>query len=71
MKRQDYRKKKKEIMNILEKRQINVSYGKNGQGFKTTRISIPKKYFEKIGITEEKREVSVILYNDKIEIRRK
>ena len=70
MKRQDYRKKRKEIMNILEKRQINVSYGKNGQGFRTTRIKITKKYFEKIGITEEKREVSVILYNDKIEIRK-
>lgn len=65
------RELKKELEQLIEKREINVSYAKNGQGFVTTRISIPKKFFERIGITEEKREVQVKLYKDRIIIERK
>ena len=55
---------------IIEQRELNVSFGKNGQGTTTTRLAIPKKFFEKIGISEENRKVYVKLYQDRITIRK-
>ena len=62
--------KTKKTTKIIERRKINVSYCKNGRGYKTTRISIPSAYFEKIGITKNNTESMVTLYSNKIVIER-
>ena len=55
---------------IIERRKIKASFGKNGKGYKTSKISIPMTYFRFLGISEEARECDVTLYENKIEIRR-
>ena len=55
---------------IIERRKIKATFGKNGKGYKTSKIAIPSSYFSSIGIDEENRECKVSLYENKIEIRK-
>lgn len=56
---------KEEIMN-LDERTTRVQFGKNGQGYVTNRITLPVPWVKELGITEEEREVKIILEDDKI-----
>ena len=42
---------------MQEKKILKVSFGKNGTGFTTTKLSLPSRDFAKMGITPENREV--------------
>ena len=55
---------------IIERRKINVIISKNGDGYKTSKISIPMQFFKSIGITEEEKVCDVTLYDNKIEIKK-
>ena len=40
----------------MEKRDLNISFYKAGNGGISTRINLPKKWVEKIGVSNEERE---------------
>lgn len=43
----------------MEKRKANILFNKTGQGSRTTRITLPVSWVDKIGATEESREVFI------------
>ena len=43
----------------MEKRELNISYGKAGNG-KSARLVIPIPWLRKLNITEEEREINLI-----------
>lgn len=43
----------------MEKRKTNIMFAKNGQGSRTTRITLPVGWVDKLGATEENREVFI------------
>ena len=43
----------------MEKRQINMMFQKGGSGSVTTRLAIPKSWVDKMGVTQDEREVIV------------
>lgn len=43
----------------MEKRNANVMFAKNGQGSRTTRITLPVSWVDTIGVTEEDRKVNI------------
>lgn len=43
----------------MEKRNANVMFAKNGQGSRTTRITLPVNWVDVIGVTEENRKVFI------------
>ena len=45
----------------MEKRDVNISFYKAGNGGISNRITLPKKWVEKIGITPENRAVEIVL----------
>ena len=57
----------------MEKRNLNISFYKAGNGGISNRITLPKKWVEKIGITPDNRAVEIILdeENDSIIIKKK
>jgi hypothetical protein len=57
----------------MEKRDVNISFYKAGNGGISNRITLPKKWVEKIGITPDNRAVEIILdeENDSIIIKKK
>ena len=57
----------------MEKRDLNISFYKAGNGGISNRITLPKKWVEKIGITPDNRAVEIILdeENDSIIIKKK
>lgn len=57
----------------MEKRDVNISFYKAGNGGTSNRITLPKKWVEKIGITPDNRAVEIILdeENDSIIIKKK
>lgn len=44
----------------MEKRDLNISFYKAGNGGISTKMNLPKKWIEKMGITPEDRGVEVI-----------
>ena len=50
----------------LDERTTRVQFGKNGQGYVTNRITLPVPWVKELGITEDEREVKIILEDDKI-----
>lgn len=50
----------------MEERKANVIFAKNGNGYVTNRITLPVPWVKQLGITEEEREVKIILEDDKI-----
>nr|DAX19244.1 MAG TPA: Toxin SymE, type I toxin-antitoxin system [Caudoviricetes sp.] len=57
----------------MEKRDVNISFYKAGNGGISNRITLPKKWVEKIGITPDDRNVEIILdeKNNSIIIKKK
>ena len=43
----------------MNKRILKISFGKSGSGGVTTKISIPKSVLDKMGVTQEEREVEL------------
>ena len=50
----------------MEERKANIIFAKNGNGYVTNRITLPVPWVKELGITEEEREVKIILEDDKI-----
>lgn len=57
----------------MEKRDVNISFYKAGNGGISNRITLPKKWVEKIRVTPDNRAVEIILdeENDSIIIKKK
>ena len=57
----------------MEKRDLNIAFYKSGSGSISTRITLPKKWIEKMEISLEEREVEVVFNDDikEITIRKK
>lgn len=51
-------------------RTANVMFNKNGNGFTTTRVSLPVPFVKALGITENDRLVIIELDDNKITIRK-
>jgi hypothetical protein fulcA4_13292 len=43
----------------MEKRILNISYSKSGAGSITTRLSVPKSMLDKMGVTQENRQIEL------------
>ena len=43
----------------MGKRNLNVSYSKSGAGSITTRLSIPKSMLDKMGVTQDNRQIEL------------
>lgn len=54
----------------MEKRQINMMFQKGGSGSVTTRLAIPKSWVDKMGVTQEEREVVVEFDGERITVRK-
>ena len=54
----------------MEKRKINMMFQKGGSGSITTRIAIPKKWVDKIGVTQGEREVIIEFDGERIVVRK-
>lgn len=50
----------------MKKRKLNILFTKGGSGSRTTRLTLPVKFIDELNITENDREVNVILVNNKI-----
>lgn len=50
----------------MKKRKLNIQFAKSGSGSRTTRITLPVSFIDKLGVTEDNREVNVIYVNGKI-----
>lgn len=55
----------------MEKRKLNISFTKSGQGNISTRLVIPVLWVRELGVTKDNREVFVYKSNDEIIIRKK
>lgn len=49
-----------------EKRELNISFSKSGNGYYTPRISLPATWINEMGIDKENRKVSVTFKDGKI-----
>lgn len=54
----------------MEKRQINMMFQKGGSGSVTTRLAIPKSWVDKMGVTQDEREVIVEFDGERIVVRK-
>lgn len=54
----------------MEKRKLNISFTKSGQGNISTRIILPTSWIKEFGISQEDREVFVYKFDDEIIIRK-
>lgn len=54
----------------MEKRKLNISFTKSGQGNISTRIILPTSWIKEFGISQEDREVLVYKFDDEIIIRK-
>lgn len=52
----------------MEKRDLNISFYKNGAGSISTRMNIPKSFLEKLNVNQDEKTVEVILDEEKQEI---
>ena len=50
----------------MEKRKLNMQFAKGGSGSRTTRLTLPVSFIDKLGVTADNREVNVIYVNGKI-----
>lgn len=51
-----------------EKRELNISFSKSGNGYYTPRISLPATWINEMGIDKENRKVSVTFKDGQIVI---
>lgn len=49
----------------MEKRDLNISFYKAGNGGISTKMNLPKKWIEKMGITQDDKGVEVVFDEDK------
>ena len=54
----------------MEKRPLRIIFNKSGGSGMTTRLTLPKKWIDEMGITPEKREVNAIFEDGKIIIQK-
>ena len=54
----------------MERRKLNISFTKSGQGNISTRIILPTSWIKEFGISQENREVFVYEFDDEIIIRK-
>ncbi|WP_373076420.1 AbrB/MazE/SpoVT family DNA-binding domain-containing protein [Fusobacterium mortiferum] len=52
----------------MEKRELKISFGKSGSGSISPKLSIPKSFLDKIGVTQEEREIELLVNEDTKEI---
>lgn len=52
----------------MEKRDLNISFSKSGAGNFSPKITLPKKWTDKMGISQEKRQVEVFFNENTNEI---
>ena len=52
----------------MEKKDLKISFNKNGTGSLTTKIALPKKWTDKMNITLEEREIEVYFNEETKEI---
>ena len=52
----------------MEERKLKIMYNNDGKGRYTNKISLPKTWIEKMGVTIEDREVTVLFDEEKKEI---
>lgn len=52
----------------MEERKINVMFNKSGSGSMTTRIALPKSWVDKMNVTSDEREVSLVFDGERIEV---
>lgn len=52
----------------MEKRDLKISFGKSGSGSISPKLSIPKSFLDKIGISQEEREIELEVNEDAKEI---
>lgn len=52
----------------MNKRILKVSYGKSGSGHINTKLSIPKRILDDMGVNQEEREVELEYIEEKKEI---
>ena len=50
----------------MEKRKLNIQFAKGGSGSRTTRLTLPVSFIDKLGVTADNREVNVVYVNGKI-----
>ena len=55
---------------MLEQRKINMMFQKGGSGSVTTRLAIPKTWVDKMGVTQDEREVIVEFDGERIMVRK-
>ena len=55
---------------MLEQRKINMMFQKGGSGSVTTRLAIPKSWVDKMGVTQDEREVVVEFDGERITVRK-
>ena len=56
---------------MKEERKVKMMFSKNGQGFDTTRITIPVPWARELGFTSEDREGILEIENNEIILRKK
>lgn len=54
----------------MEKRNMNVIFTKGGSGSVTTKLNLPKTWVDKMGVTQEEREVIVEFDGERITVRK-
>lgn len=52
----------------MEKKDLKISFNKNGNGSLTPKVALPKKWTDKMDITLEEREIQVCFNEDTKEI---
>jgi hypothetical protein len=55
----------------MEKRILNVSFGKSGNGGMSCRLSIPTKWVKEMGLTKEDKKLEVTFKDNIITIRKR
>ena len=52
----------------MKKRDLKISFGKSGSGSISPKLSIPKTFLDKIGVTQEDRKIELEVNEDTKEI---
>ena len=55
----------------MEKRILNISFGKSGKGSVSCKLSVPTKWVKEMGLTEDDREVEVTFKDNIITIKKR
>ncbi|MEG0051199.1 MAG: AbrB/MazE/SpoVT family DNA-binding domain-containing protein [Terrisporobacter sp.] len=58
-------------MDIIEQRNLKVSFQKSGSGSTNCRVHLPKKFMDILDITKDDNEITISLIDNKIVIEKK